>query len=225
MNPLHRAARPAAHPVITCAAWVMAGLMTIGHMTDAQAERADRRQKVVITGLDFNGDAAQGAYRLRTNVVITQGTLRITADQAEVKTRADEHFSAVLTAKPVCFRERTEKGDWAQGVADRVEYDSKDGVVELFGNAILFVGEDEIRANYITYSTQSGIFEGRESKSPVATSSGANGQRGVTFIFQPRESAPAGGAPGAEGQTPAKPAPVKQAQPPKRNEPAFSRCA
>lgn len=213
MKPLSRTARP-------LMAGLAIGLMTLGTVTDVQAERADRRQKVVITGLDFNGDAAQGTYRLRNNVVITQGTLRITADQADVKTRPDENFFAVLTAKPVCFRERTEKGDWAQGVADRVEYDSKDGVVELFGNAILFVGEDEIRANYITYSTQSGTFEGRESKAPATASPGSPG-KGVTFILQPRESA----APGADGKAPAKTAPVKQAQPPKRNEPAFSRCA
>jgi lipopolysaccharide transport protein LptA len=217
--------KPPSRTACPLAAWVAIGLMMLGTVTDVQAERADRRQKVVITGLDFSGDAAQGTYRLRNNVVITQGTLRITADQADVKTRADENFFAVLTAKPVCFRERTEKGDWAQGVADRVEYDSKDGVVELFGNAILFVGEDEIRANYITYNTQSGTFEGRESKAPAQASPGAPGQRGVTFILQPREGAPAAGAPGADGKTPARPAPVKQAQPPKRNEPAFSRCA
>lgn len=219
MKPLPRAACP-------WAALLAIGLMTLGTVADVQAERADRRQKVVITGLDFNGDAAQGTYRLRNNVVITQGTLRITADQADVKTRADEHFSAVLTAKPVCFRERTEKGDWAQGVADRVEYDSKDGVVELFGNAILFVGEDEIRANYIIYNTQSGTFEGRESKTRAgAGGTDATAGKGVTFILQPRESAAPASGPSADGKTSAKSAPVKQAQPPKRNEPAFSRCA
>jgi len=185
----------------------------------ALAERADRKQKVIINGLDFSGDAAQGIYKLSRNVVITQGTLRITADQADVRTRPDENFFAVLTAKPVCFRERTEKGDWAQGVADRVEYESKDGVVELIGNAILFVGEDEIRANYIIYNTQTGTFEGRESKNPSAANS--HGGRGVTFILQPRESAP----PAADGKPAAKPAPTKQAAPPKRHEPAFSRCA
>ncbi len=186
----------------------------------AQAEKADRKLKVNITSLDFAGDAAQGHYRLSRNVVITQGTLKITADQADVKTRADENFTAVLTAKPVCFRERTDKGDWAQGVADRVEYDSKEGVVELFGNAILFVGEDEIRANYITYNTQNGTFEGRDSKLRASNSAGSE-TRGVTFILTPRESHPAG----PDGKPLPKPAPSKQTNPPKRHEPAFSRCA
>jgi len=120
------------------------------------AERADRKQKVSINSVVFEGDQGKGIYKLSQNVTVVQGTLKISADRADIRTTADEQYIAVLAAKPVCFRQRTDNGNWAQGVAERVEYESARGIVELFGNAVLFVGEDETRANYIVYNTQAG---------------------------------------------------------------------
>ncbi|MGL5004248.1 MAG: lipopolysaccharide transport periplasmic protein LptA, partial [Casimicrobium sp.] len=183
------------------------------------------KQKVNINSLDFEGDQGKGVYKLSRNVLVTQGTLKITADRADIRTTDEEQYFAVLTAKPVCFRQRTDNGNWAQGVADRVEYDSAKGIVELLGNAILFVGDDETRANFIVYNTQAGTFEARDSKDKKTSG------KGVTFVLQPREKEDKPAAPAAEGATPAaapKAAPkqvVVQPNPPKRNEPAFSRCA
>jgi lipopolysaccharide export system protein LptA len=219
----------------------------------AQAERADRKEKVNISSLDSEGDYGKGIYKLSRNVVITQGTLKITADRADIRADENEQYHAVLTAKPVCFKQRTDNGDWSQGVSDRVEYNSGQGIVELFGNAVLFVGDDETRANYIVYNTQTSSYEARESKDRKASASG----KGVTFVLQPRDkedkvpsapgkSAPTAAAveasagnansnananaavataPAAAPKAPVKAAPIKQITAPKRNEPAFSRCA
>jgi lipopolysaccharide transport protein LptA len=188
----------------------------------ATAEKADRKEKVIINAVDGDADHAKGFYKLEKSVVITQGTLRLTADRGTAQTNANENYNAVLNGKPVCFRQRTDNGDWAQGVADRVDYDSGKGIVELFGNAILFVGEDETAANYITYNTQTSKYEARESKGRASEG------KGVTFVLQPRDKEESAGAPDASGKPAAKPAKaaiVKTATPPKRNEPAFSRCA
>ncbi len=210
-------------------------------------EKADRKIKAEIFGIEGDANQGQGTFRLSRDVRITQGTLRITADRADVRTTEDEQYFAVLTAKPVCFRQRTDNGSWAQGVAERVEYDSQRGIVELFGSANLFVGDDETRANYIVYNTQLGTYEARDSKDRKTQG------KGVTFVLQPREKEekPAAAAPGtaaatapaasgaaaaAVGEDPGKaaapkalPKPAKpivvQTNPPKRNEPAFSRCA
>lgn len=188
----------------------------------AAAEKADRKEKVTINAVDGDADHAKGFYKLEKSVVITQGTLRLTADRGTAQTNANENYNAVLHGKPVCFRQRTDNGDWAQGVADRVDYDSGKGVVELFGNAILFVGEDQTAANYITYNTQTSKYEARESKGRASEG------KGVTFVLQPRDKEETVDAPDASGKSatkPAKAAIVKTATPPKRNEPAFSRCA
>jgi lipopolysaccharide export system protein LptA len=201
------------------------------------AERADRTQKVNVSSIESDGDFGKGVYKLSKNVLITQGTLKISADKADIRTDDSEQYKAVLTAKPVCFQQRTDNGDWTQGVSERVEYDSNAGVVELFGNAILFVGEDETRANYIIYNTQAGTYEARDSKDRKASG------KGVTFVLQPREkdesvvpSPATSNAETAPGTAPTTTKPankaaskktptVKTATPPKRNEPAFSRCA
>ena len=193
----------------------------------ASAEKADRKEKITINAIDGDADHGKGFYRLEKSVVITQGTLRLTADKGTAKTTADDNYNSTLTGTPVCFRQRTDNGDWAQGVSDRVDYDSAKGIVELFGNAILFVGEDETRANYIIYNTQAGTYEARDSKSRATPG------KGVTFVLQPREkveapaseTATAEGAPKAAPKPAAKPPVVKTATPPKRNESAFSRCA
>ncbi len=193
---------------------------------DAAAEKADRKEKIKINAVDGDADAGKGFYRLEKSVVITQGTLKLTADRGTAQTTPDDNYNAVLTGKPVCFRQRTDNGDWAQGVSDRVDYDSGKGIVELFGNAVLFIGEDQTVANYIIYNTQTSKYEARESKDRKADG------KGVSFVLQPREkdeSAPDdktadGAAKGATRPVAKKPV-VKSATPPKRNEPAFSRCA
>ncbi len=192
----------------------------------AIAEKADRKEKIKINAVDGDADAGKGFYRLEKSVVITQGTLKLTADRGTAQTTPDDNYNAVLTGKPVCFRQRTDSGDWAQGVSDRVDYDSGKGIVELFGNAVLFIGEDQTVANYIIYNTQTSKYEARESKG--RTSEG----KGVSFVLQPREKEdsaagekPADGATKAAANPVAKKPIVKSATPPKRNEPAFSRCA
>ena len=201
--------------------------------TGADAEKADRKEKILINAVDGDADHAKGFYKLEKAVVITQGTLKLTADRGTAQTTPDDNYNAILNGKPVCFRQRTDNGDWAQGVSDRVDYDSGKGIVELFGNAVLFIGEDQTVANYIIYNTQTSKYEARESK--ARTSEG----KGVSFVLQPREKdesvaddkAVDGAAKTTDGATKAAPKPVakkpavKSTTPPKRNEPAFSRCA
>ena len=204
---------------------------------DAFAENADRTKEMVVQAITGEFDHGAGVYVITKDVTITQGTLKITSNKGTVTRRANGSYQSSLQGGPVCFRQRTEKGDWAQGIADRAEHDNATGIVELFGNAKLFVGDNEERANYIVYNTQTSKTEARESKDRKTEG------RGVTFVLPPSEAdapaanptatAPADAASGdAAAKTPAKtpakaakPPIVKTPNPPKRNEPAFSRCA
>ena len=191
----------------------------------AFAENADRTKEMVVQAIVGEFDHGAGVYVITKDVTITQGTLKVTSDKGTVTRRANGTYQSSLQGGPVCFRQRTEKGDWAQGIADRAEHDNATGIVELFGNAKLFVGDNEERANYIVYNTQTSKAEARESKDRKTEG------RGVTFVLPPGEPDPPVAAPDpASGATKppvkaAKPAIVKTPNPPKRNEPAFSRCA
>lgn len=184
----------------------------------ANAEKADRKAEVVVNATEGEADHAKGLYKLDKNVVIAQGTLKITGDKGTAKADAKNQYIANIVGKPVCFKQRGDDGEWAQGVADRADYDSSKGVVKLFGNAVLFVGDNEHRANYIIYNTQASTFESRDSKDRKAAS------KGITFKLQPKDddepvTAAAGDKPAAK-----KPI-VKQPNAPKIHDPAFSRCA
>lgn len=195
----------------------------------AFAENADRTKEMVVQAIVGEFDHGAGVYVITKDVTITQGTLKVTSNKGTVTRRANGTYQSSLQGGPVCFRQRTEKGDWAQGIADRAEHDNATGIVELFGSAKLFVGDNEERANYIVYNTQTSKAEARESKDRKTEG------RGVTFVLPPSPAepdAPAAATDSASGDAAAKPpakaakAPiVKTPNPPKRNEPAFSRCA
>lgn len=213
------------------------GLASMLLCTSAFAENADRTKEMVVQAVEGSGDNGAGLYVITKDVTITQGTLKVTSNKGTVTRRANGTYQSSLIGGPVCFRQRTEKGDWAQGIADRAEHDNATGIVELFGNAKLFVGDNEERANYIVYNTQTSKTEARESKDRKTEG------RGVTFVLPPSEAdapdatatatATADAASGdaaakVPAKTPAKaakPPIVKTPNPPKRNEPAFSRCA
>ena len=195
------------------------------------AENADRTKEMVVNAVLGEFDHGAGVYVITKDVTITQGTLKVTGNKGTVTRRANGTYASTLAGGPVCFRQRTEKGDWAQGIADRADHDNATGIVELFGNAKLFVGDNEERANYIVYNTQTSKAEARESKDRAIEG------RGVTFVLPPADPDPVAPAvPAAAGSAvvdanakpaakPVKPPVVKTANPPKRNEPAFSRCA
>lgn len=215
-------------PVERPARWILAmsAALCLSISLDVAAEKADRKEKILINAVDGNADHATGFYKLEKSVVIVQGTLKLTADRGTAQTTPDDNYNAVLNGKPVCFRQRTDNGDWAQGVSDRVDYDSGKGVVELLGNAVLFIGEDQTVANYIIYNTQTSKYEARESKERKSEG------KGVSFVLQPREKDEStSDDKSTDGAAKAAPKPVvkkpvvKSATAPKRNEPAFSRCA
>ena len=194
---------------------------------NALAETADRTKEPVVQAITGEFDHGAGVYVITKDVTISQGTLKITSNKGTVTRRPNGTYQSSLMGGPVCFRQRTEKGDWAQGIADRAEHDNATGIVELLGNAKLFVGDNEERANYILYNTQTSKAEARESKDRKTEG------RGVTFVLPPGEpDAPAAATDAASSDAAAtppakavKPPIVKTPNPPKRNEPAFSRCA
>ena len=209
-------------------ATILGALLLCGNVF---AENADRTKEMVVQAIVGEFDHGAGVYVITKDVTISQGTLKVTSDKGTVTRRTNGTYLSSLQGGPVCFRQRTEKGDWAQGIADRAEHDNATGIVELFGNAKLFVGDNEERANYIVYNTQTSKAEARESKDRKTEG------RGVTFVLPPSEpdasaTAPAVLANAASSDAAAKPPAkaakppiVKTPNPPKRNEPAFSRCA
>jgi len=181
-----------------CCALLCLGIATL----PAWAEKADRDKPINFQGDTGGGNAETKNGELAGNVVVTQGTLSIHADRITFHQNADNSLSAIAFGNPVTFREKRDGVDeYYEGFAQRIVYDGQKRFVELFDNALLKKGNDEIRSNYISYDAATEVFkaEGRPDSGPGAAGEVPLGAR-VRGVFQPESK-------DAKGTVAAPPAP------------------
>jgi lipopolysaccharide export system protein LptA len=163
----------------------------------APAEKADREKPINFSAdQPAEVDFEKRIGTLRGNVVITQGTMTIRADRIDFKQNADNSLSATATGNPVSFRQKKDDSDeYYEGYAQRAVYDGQKQTLELFDRALLKQGSDEIRSNYVSYNSATGLFKAEGRPDAPGTEGPGNRVRGV---FQPRSDTPLG--PKAEGK-------------------------
>jgi len=174
----------------------------------APAEKADRDKPLQIEANRMSADDVRKVATFEGEVVLTKGTIRMTAARIVV-TEGEKGFNhATATGDPVRFRQRLDPKDgkeavWVDGEALRVEYDERSERVELFEQARVTRDRDEVRGDYILYDQRTEFFSVRAGKD---TTSGR-----VRAVIQPKSTAaqPA-------GATPAKPAAKPAAESPSR---------
>jgi len=167
------------------------------------AEKADKEKPISFTSDsgDVNYEKKSGV--LKGGVVITQGTLTIKADRIDFRQNPDNSLSATAVGNPLAFRQKRDGSEgYYEGWAQRAEYDGQKEQLELFDNAILKRGTDEIRSNFISYNAATELFkaEGRPSAAASATPGAARDDR-VRGIFQPKSDGLVGkSAPAVDGK-------------------------
>jgi len=160
----------------------------------AYAEKADKDKPINFSSDTGGANYEQKTGSLRGNVVLTQGTMTVRADRIDFKQNADNSISATVYGNPLSFRQKKDGSDeYYEGYAQRAVYDGQKEFLELFDRALLKQGNDEIRSNYISYNTSTGVFtaEGRPDQPGAPQGPGAR----VRGTFQPREE----GVPGSKG--------------------------
>ncbi|HET8552285.1 MAG TPA: lipopolysaccharide transport periplasmic protein LptA [Gammaproteobacteria bacterium] len=126
----------------------------------AYALKSDARQPINITADRWdhtgsaNGDNGTSVYT--GHVVITQGSIRITADQATLTLKNGKLKKAVIVGSPATFYQAKEDAKPVHGHAREIHYDTDTSTVELIDNARVDQGGQLITANYIRYNTQAG---------------------------------------------------------------------
>jgi lipopolysaccharide export system protein LptA len=131
------------------------------------------------TGVDV--DNSHWVFRGGVKISMNQGQL--TADEAEI-TFANKLLSkALVNGKPAKFEQQIAKtGKLAQGRADTIDYDVKQGVVHLSKNAWLSDGQHEILGESLKYNVLS--------QNIVAESSEQGSQRVHIIITPPANPKP-----------------------------------
>lgn len=125
----------------------------------AQAERADRDKPVNLEANRITVDDAKKVQILEGNVHLVQGTLVIRAEKLIVSQDADGFQKGIAHSgggRLATFRQKREGSDeFVEGEADRIEYNGKTDKVELFNQARIKSGLDEVHGQYISYDGKS----------------------------------------------------------------------
>jgi lipopolysaccharide export system protein LptA len=165
--------------------------------TPVLAETADKQQPISVSAEEpLEGNLTAKDFTLSKNVIVSQGTTLIHADRLQGKQNVDSSMSATAYGNPVSFRTKSDGVDeFKEAYAKKIVYDGQSGVIELFGDALLKEGKNELRGEYIRYDTHSGKFLGGQPDTAGVTSSPGPRVRGV---FMPREDDSASGKDGAK---------------------------
>jgi lipopolysaccharide export system protein LptA len=170
----------------------------------AHAEKADRDRPTNLLADSGIANDAKGTYNLLGNVIITKGTLAIRADKVDAREDAQGFFFALATANPgsrVSYRQKRdtapgEPDEYIEAMANQLDYDGKQDVIKLMGNAVvkrLRNGQlaDESTGELIVIDNLKSEFSvtGR----PQATAENPKGR--VQFVLSPRNTASAPTAP------------------------------
>lgn len=126
----------------------------------AAAERSDREKEIVVGADRLTADDANRMSTFDGNVVVTQGTMRITAARVTVKEDAERHKFYVASGSPVTFRQKRDKVDeWVEGMAERAEFDDRNDVLKLYNRARVKSNQNEITGDFISYDMKRELAE------------------------------------------------------------------
>lgn len=118
----------------------------------ALAAAGDRQKPVNLRADRIEIDQKKDTSLYRGNVILTQGTLRMTANRAEARNRGNKVETVTAEGKPVTFRQRPDGGmEYIQGQAGRVHYRVTEQLVDFGGDVNLQRGRDSFRAAQAHY--------------------------------------------------------------------------
>lgn len=145
------------------AAWALSTDRDEPILIEARAAEVDNRAQVTI----YRGD-----------VVITQGTLRITGDTVWIHySDANTITKAISVGTPAKFRQLPDgKQDYMTADAERMEYHADKDLILLLGNARYGEGDDKITAPRIVYDSRLGRAKAGPGVGEGETASGESGE-------------------------------------------------
>ena len=156
----------------------------------ANGEKADRLQTLRMSAKQGSAEGSKdiNLKQLEGDVLITQGTMRITADRAIVKEADGSVFAELFgnNASQITFRQKREgENDFVEASADRAEYDDKTGAIRLFSKVRFKSGGDLVDSEYMQYNTNTEKMELRNQVPGLKPKAGTEEGR-VVFQVLPR---------------------------------------
>ena len=180
--------RPVVNSLAHAAVSLLVGLLACG-VPSARADKSDREKPMNIEADRMLVDDAKKESVFEGNVVLTQGTLKLEGDRVNVRQDADGFQFGIAYGRPAKFRQRRDGTDeYIEGFADRLEYDGKMDMLQMFGVARLLKGTDEVRGDYISYNAKTEFFQVLGGGKPAATPANPDGR--VRAVILPKSKTP-----------------------------------
>lgn len=126
----------------------------------AHAEKADRDKPVNLEADTVTLDDVRKISVYQGNVILTQGTLMLRADQVQVTQNASGLDKISAAGRPASFRQKVDgRDEFIEGFSSRIEYDGVNSQLELIGQAQLRRGSDELRGAQISYNANTEFYK------------------------------------------------------------------
>jgi lipopolysaccharide export system protein LptA len=126
----------------------------------AAALQSDRQQPLEVNANSTDGMLGDGITTLRGDVEIRQGTLLITADEAEVSKVDGRVNSVTFRGQPATLEQEIEEQGRVRATASEIAYQVANGLVTLTGNADVIHPQYQISGETLTYDLNVQHFEG-----------------------------------------------------------------
>jgi lipopolysaccharide export system protein LptA len=140
------------------------------------AAKLDLEQEIVISAARQAGDLKNKIASYLDNVVITQGTLSITAELVQVHGAQDSEARVYIAkGEPAVFEQQLEDGSKIRLQANEIKYEPQIFTITITGNALLSQAGSEVRGEKIVYNT---LTEQLEAEGDT--------NAGVTTILKPK---------------------------------------
>jgi lipopolysaccharide export system protein LptA len=116
------------------------------------ALESDRNQPATVEADEVEYDFRTGVRTYKGNVIVTQGTLRITGDKLEVVYKGQDLESATAWGRPASFRQRPDGKDQdVIGKGKRIVLDQLANTLTLYDQASIQQGPDVANGDEIVY--------------------------------------------------------------------------
>lgn len=116
------------------------------------AEKADRDKPIELESDTMTSDDSKNTSVYTGNVILTQGSLLIKADELTVREDNQGFQHSTSIGNPTTFKQKREgKNEYIEGSAQRIEYDGRMDKVHLYSKASVKKGEDAVYGDYIMY--------------------------------------------------------------------------
>ncbi len=154
--------------------WLMLCLFCVNPLL--MALESDRQEPLEVNANSTDGTLGDGITTLRGNVDIRQGTLHITANEAEINKVEGRVKTVTFRGQPAFLEQQIEEQGRVQATASVIEYQVASGLVTLKGNADVKHPQYQISGDLLIYDLNIQHFQG---------SGGDNGNGRIYIQLEP----------------------------------------